>query len=192
MTGKSISLKSDTSHRPSVRQRLPYTIDAVAWKPAGNLELPQWTEVGRRLGTMGRCSQWWLGDWVRYGVSKWGEKYKAAARITGYDGHSLRNMAYVASRFDLSRRRDKLSFSHHAEVSALEPAEQDHWLELASSRRLSVGDLRIELRAAGRRCDRVPDAGVRSIAVHEGIAAVCPECEHTFTVPLSTPDRNVI
>lgn len=189
MTGKSVSLQSDDGVQPSTRKRLPYTVDAVAWRPAGTLELPQWTEVGRRLGTMGRCSQWWLGDWVRYGVSKWGEKYKAAARITGYDGHSLRNMAYVASRFDLSRRRDKLSFSHHAEVSALESAEQDYWLELASSRRLSVGDLRIELRAAGRRCDRVSSPSTSAIALHEGIAAVCPECEHTFTVPLSKSNR---
>jgi hypothetical protein len=160
---------------------LPYTIGAVAWLPKGQLELDQWADVGRRLGTMGRCSQWWVGDWVRYGVSKWGEKYKAAARITGYDGHSLRNMAYVASRFDLSRRRDNLSFSHHAEVSALQPEEQDHWLELAGNQRLSVGDLRIELRAANRRGQSLvasPDIGPQ----WSGIAAVCPECDYAFTV----------
>jgi len=177
--------KLDSGNGTSAPRRLPYTIDAVAWTPKKELQLPQWTEVGRRLGTMGRCSQWWLGDWVRYGVSKWGEKYKAAARITGYDGHSLRNMAYVASRFDLSRRRDNLSFSHHAEVSALPPEEQDVWLELASRRRLSVGDLRVELRAAGRRndCDRAPNGRVP--VEDEGIAAVCPECACTFTVSLA-------
>lgn len=177
----------DSGHQASARRRLPYTMDAVAWIPTGELQLPQWTEVGRRLGTFGRCSQWWLGDWVRYGVSKWGEKYKAAARITGYDGHSLRNMAYVASRFDLSRRRDNLSFSHHAEVSALSPDEQDFWLELASKRRLSVGDLRVELRAAGRRSDRDNESNGQIPVEKEGIAAVCPECAYAFTVPLTHP-----
>lgn len=184
MTGAAPSVEVDGNRVSSVRNRLPYTVDAVAWTPTQDLQLPQWTEVGRRLGTMGRCSQWWLGDWVRYGVSKWGEKYKAAARITGYDGHSLRNMAYVASRFDLSRRRDKLSFSHHAEVSALPPAEQDSWLALAGDRKLSVGDLRVELRAAGRRCDRIGGPSVPTPLVSDEIAAVCPECACAFTVPL--------
>lgn len=187
MTGVVASPEADGDHM-SVRKRLPYTVDAVAWTPTQDLQLPQWTEVGRRLGTMGRSSQWWLGDWVRYGVSKWGEKYKAAARITGYDGHSLRNMAYVASRFDLSRRRDKLSFSHHAEVSALLPAEQDAWLELADKRKLSVGDLRVELRAAGRRCDRLVGLDAPPLVADGGIAAVCPECAHAFTVPLARSD----
>ena len=30
-----------------------------------------------------------------------------------------RNAAAVSERFDLSRRRDKLTFSHHAEVASL-------------------------------------------------------------------------
>jgi hypothetical protein len=182
MIGGPVISKPGTDSLPAVRKRLPYAIDAVAWKPTGDMQLPQWTEVGRRLGTMGRCSQWWLGDWVRYGVCKWGEKYKVAARITGYDGHSLRNMAYVASRFELSRRRDKLSFSHHADVSALTPSEQDHWLDLAVAKRLSVGDLRVELRAARRGSDRSLASSAAATMSRGAIAAVCPECAHTFTV----------
>jgi hypothetical protein len=170
-----------------VLKSLPYTLGAVAWSPRGQLELGQWTDVGRRLGTMGRCSQWWVGDWVRYGVAKWGEKYKAAARITGYDGHSLRNMAYVASRFDSSRRRDNLSFSHHAELSALGPEEQDYWLELATAQRLSVGDLRTELRAANRRAERaLPGGGAAEPSEETGILAVCPNCNRAFSVPLTS------
>lgn len=34
----------------------------------------------------------------------------------------------VASRLETSRRRDVLSFSHHQEVAALPPEEQDRWL----------------------------------------------------------------
>ncbi|HEU4393308.1 MAG TPA: LmbU family transcriptional regulator [Solirubrobacterales bacterium] len=184
MTGSTAISRPGADGLLAVRKRLPYAVDAVAWKPTGDMQLPQWTEVGRRLGTMGRCSQWWLGDWVRYGVSKWGEKYKVAARITGYDGHSLRNMAYVASRFELSRRRDKLSFSHHAEVSALTSSEQDQWLDLAETRRLSVGDLRVELRAARRGSDRGLGSGGHAGVAPGAIAAVCPECAHTFTVPV--------
>ncbi|HWO48080.1 MAG TPA: hypothetical protein VNM41_08470, partial [Solirubrobacterales bacterium] len=67
---------------------------------------------------MSRCNQWWLGDWVRYGADKWGEKYTQAARITGYDPRSLANMASIAAAFDSSRRRDDLTWSHHVAVAA--------------------------------------------------------------------------
>jgi hypothetical protein len=95
-------------------------------------------------------NNWWVGDWVRYGNARWGEKYTEAARVTGLDAKTLRNIAYVASRFHLSRRRDNLSWTHHAELAALPPVQQDQWLDRARSLRLSPGDLRLELRAAQR------------------------------------------
>ena len=39
-------------------------------------------------------------------------------------------------RFDLSRRRDKLSFGHHAELAALPEHEQDEWLDQAETKPL--------------------------------------------------------
>ena len=44
----------------------------------------------------------------------YGERYELAAKVTGYDAQTLMNMFYVASRFEISRRREKLSFSRHA------------------------------------------------------------------------------
>jgi len=136
---------------------------------------------------MTRCSQWWLGDWVRYGTRRWGEKYKEAARITGYDVHSLRNIAYVARQVESSRRRDDLTWSHHAEVSSLEPIEQDRWLDLASAEKMSVLDLRVELRAARRKskAQEVPAASPASKEIAGRV--MCPECEHEFEVPAAAP-----
>ena len=51
-----------------------------------------------------------------------------ASRITGYDVQTLMNMVYVATRFESGRRRERLSWSHHAELAALEPPEQEEWL----------------------------------------------------------------
>lgn len=156
-------------------------IGPVAWKPGENLDVREWVQAGQRLGTMTRCSQWWLGDWVRYGTSRWGEKYKDASRITGYDVQSLRNFAYVAGSIEVSRRRDNLAWSHHAEVSALEPAEQDSWLDLAASERMSVADLRSELRTARRRKNDSTASGDPADEVDDTVT--CPECEHRFKVP---------
>lgn len=155
------------------------SMSSVAWVPAEELDARDWVRAGQRLGAMTRCSQWWLGDWVRYGTAKWGEKYKEASRITGYDIQTLRNIAYVAGRIDVYRRRDKLTWSHHAEVSALEPEEQERWLDLAAAERLSVADLRIELRAARRGEDRTT---ARSVPVKPAAGTVkCPACKHEFT-----------
>ncbi len=107
-----------------------------------------------------------------------------AAKITGYDPHSLENMVYVASRFDISRRREKLSWSHHETLAALEPDEQNSWLDLATERRLSVSDLRIELRTAQRvpKADTGTDAGsVKSSETTDVV--VCPQCGFELRPP---------
>lgn len=68
------------------------------------------------------------------------------------------NLVYVTSACDFSQRRDELSFSHHAELAALPPAERERWLDLAVSKRLSVCCLREELRRE-RRLRKGEDAG---------------------------------
>jgi hypothetical protein len=156
------------------------TISSVAWVPNGDLDHPGWIAQGRRLGSIGRCSQWWVGDWLRYGSTRWGEKYAEAAKITGYDPKSLRNIAYIASRYELSRRRDNLSWSHHAELAMLDPAEQDEWLDRASQDRLSVSDLRMELRSHDRGSKHRTDDN----STGEAAASVtCPNCGHAIPLP---------
>jgi hypothetical protein len=48
---------------------------------------------------------------------------------------------WVASRFELSRRRDNLSFSHHREVAALPPEEADDLLDRADPTTNETGTL---------------------------------------------------
>lgn len=157
-------------------------LSKIAWVPQRDLGHSDWLATGRRLGAIGRCSQWWIGDWVRYGASRWGEKYAEAARVTGYDVASLRNMAWVASRFDLSLRNDKLTWSHHVLLAPLEPDAQREWLLRASEERLSVADLRIELRAL-REGGRKSSAAVTTAAGTRDDAAVCPHCGHALRSP---------
>jgi hypothetical protein len=149
----------------------------VAWIPPEGIDREAWIATGTRLGGYSRSSNWWVGDWLRYGTARWGEKYVVAARITGYDPHSLENMVYVASRFDISLRREKLSWSHHFLVAGLEPEEQANWLDVATERHLSVNDLRIELRAARRGVKTAPETVVGSGEDDETTdVVVCPEC----------------
>jgi hypothetical protein len=155
----------------------------TSWASGPDLGPAGWIQWGRWLGTVGRGSGWWIGDWVRYGNARYGERYKLVASITGYDTQTLMNMAYVTSRFAPSRRREGLSFSHHAEVAALCQEEQEHWLDRAMFERLSVRALRAELRRGPGRLDadraHLEHAGDGG-APHTTGTVRCPGCGQTF------------
>lgn len=163
-----------------VPRRSPGLISKVSWSPQGDLGQAEWLAAGRRLGAIGRCSQWWIGDWIRYGASRWGERYAEAARVTGYDVASLRNMAWVASQFNSSLRSDELTWSHHVLLAPLEPEEQRLWLDRALEERLSVADLRLELRVARGGSKPGPIAHLEAGRGREANAGVCPHCGHAL------------
>ena len=111
----------------------------------------EWLDVGRRISVIASASGWWLGDWLVYGQRSYRERYRAALEATPLDYQTLRNYAWVARRFERSRRRAGLSFQHHAEVAALDEADQDIWLQRAERLSWSRNELRRRLGAARRR-----------------------------------------
>jgi hypothetical protein len=179
--------------RPSASVQGPAGPD-VTWAPGKELEHPEWVRWGYRLGATSRVSNWWVGDWLQYGASRWGEKYAEAARITGYDVKTLRNIVYVARRFDLSRRRDKLTWSHHAEVAQLEPDDQDRWLDRAVADHLSVADLRIELRGAQRASKTIgsDDDSEPDPSDTVDLSVTCPHCGKAIHLEPNTRSELVV
>jgi hypothetical protein len=152
------------------------------------MSFEQWVFHGRRLGTIGRGVGWWIADWLRFGNARYGEKYVRAARITGYDVQTLMNMVYVASSVDPPRRRERLSWSHHAEVAALPPEEQTRWLDRVEGERLSVAALRMLLREARR--GKALEAGGEPDA--PAGADVCPQCGYALEHPVERRGRRGI
>jgi N6-adenosine-specific RNA methylase IME4 len=92
--------------------------------------------------------QWWIGDWWAYGEHRYGER-KAATEPGGIledlNFGTAANYGSVARAFETSRRREVLSFTHHAEVTGLTPALQDSWLARAEREGLSVNKLRAQI-----------------------------------------------
>ncbi len=128
--------------------RLPGELTATGLVLKSGLSYESWEAAGTMLRTIDGGVQWWLGDWLNYGEAAYGEKYSQALSETDYAYQTLMNAAYVSSRFDISRRRENLSFSHHADVAALEPALQDKWLAHAEQHKLSQKAFRAALREA--------------------------------------------
>jgi hypothetical protein len=123
------------------------SVSRVAWSACRTLRYDEWCRQGAHLSVAEKSSAWWLGDWLRYGVVQYGRRYAIASRVTGYDGKTLRNLAYVAGRYASDRRREEVSWSHHAELASLDPEQQERWLDRAVAERLSIKALRQRLSA---------------------------------------------
>jgi hypothetical protein len=104
-----------------------------------------WRSTGLCLCELTSASAWWLGDWLVYGERTYGKRYEEALRLLPLSYQTMRNYAWVARRFPASRRRDTLSFQHHAEVAALPEADRDLWLQRAERMRWTRKELRRQL-----------------------------------------------
>lgn len=154
----------------------------VCWAPSVELDVGQWADVGRRIGSVGRNIQWVLGDWIAYGNERFGERYSRAAKITGYDTQTLMNMVYVATHFPVSRRREILSWSHHEALAALDSAEQERWLDQAECHHWSVSDLRTMLRMARKKARELDSGDQSADDVQAARVLNCPRCGEEISV----------
>jgi hypothetical protein len=117
---------------------------------ADGIAFDAWAVIGRKITGLANACAWCTGDWLVYGERAYGERYKTALETTSLDYQTLRNYAWVARRVEPSRRRDRLSFQHHAEVAALPEADQELWLSRAERSRWPRNELRRQVQAARR------------------------------------------
>ena len=109
------------------------------------MSFKEWSTLGCRLGHVSSASAWALGDWLLFGQRNFGRRYRVALQETNLDYQTLRKSAWVAGRFDPARRREALSFQHHAEVAAMTESEQELWLRRAEAGHWSRNELRRRL-----------------------------------------------
>lgn len=127
-----------------------------------DLPYDAWASLGVKLGERASSSCWWLGDWLAFGERRY-RRYEQALDVTRLEHGTLRNYAAVARRFQLSRRRDNLSFQHHATVCSAPDEVQDRWLDLAIEHAWPVRELRRRMRqtlAPSSQADRVLRIGI--------------------------------
>lgn len=96
-------------------------------------ELPTaaWEAVGLGLVTLDQLAKWFFGDWWISGEHRHGDRLALveSERWNGPEYASCCNIGSVCRAFEISRRREKLSFQHHAEVVSLPRDQADRLLD---------------------------------------------------------------
>jgi len=108
-------------------------VGAVRLGLPADLDHARWCEIGTNLWRLERALAWWVGDWWAFGEHRYGAR-REITEHPGWQGlayQTCANAAAVCRAFEISRRREALSFSHHEAVAALAPAEQDRLLDQA-------------------------------------------------------------
>lgn len=148
-------------------------IDMPAERPAMALELPEqtsfdeWVAIGRRLCLSSHALNWHIGDWWAFGDHRYGDRAKAAAEgIFGREFQTLANLATVSRAVETSRRRETLTWTHHAEVAALPADTAEELLAKAEREHLSTRDLRREVQAIRASNDDQDDGQAKPDRTH--------------------------
>lgn len=106
-----------------------------------DLSQDQCKHILEKLGREETGWRWRVADTLLYSDRKWGETYQEASKLLGRDVGTLMNWVSVAKAFQISRRHETLTFSHHAVVQSLEPERADELLAKAVSDKWSVSSL---------------------------------------------------
>jgi hypothetical protein len=151
--------------------------------------------IGRSLARAQQSVQWWLGDWWAFGDHRYGARTRLI-RSEDWDGppvHTCENMGRVALAITTSRRREVVTFTHHATVAALPAGEADSlldWCLATTGKPRSTRELRDEMRRRKRnvRPDTANDVGSGEIQLDRAqslqfpsiqVAAVDPSAPQT-------------
>lgn len=136
----------------------------------GELSCEDWLKAAEFYQFLRSRTQWIIGDILRYGESRYGEKYAQAVDDHGKSSSRLATYVYVCNRFEIERRRPELSFDHHAECASLDPREADRVLLEAIKMRWTKQDVREEVAKINER-NGVPKRGRKPGSTAAKVAA---------------------
>lgn len=98
--------------------------------------------LGLSLAAMKRAIHYWIGDWIRFGIWKWGDEFFQdidpedwadgfISRRFGFTYKTAQNDLFVCDRVDIKERKLAPSFGHSDAVAVLAPRIQERVLRQA-------------------------------------------------------------
>lgn len=131
---------SDLAIRDSVAFPAWAEFTPVGLVISGNHTIDEYEGTAIMLERMDNASPWAKADLLDRAIELFGED---AWQIVPPDQVELYRKAYWLKQiFPMSRRRERLKFSHHEAVAKMDEPDQEMWLNRAEDEQMSVSDLR--------------------------------------------------
>ncbi len=130
---------------------VPGTATTVNLILPADLPFEDWEIIGRKLQDAKESIKWWIGDWLAYGESTYGEKYAQAVEVTGYEQQTLYNAAYVSKAIPVSNRHPELPWTSHEPVASLSKDKQAEVLQAAHDNGWTRDEIREHVRTVKQR-----------------------------------------
>ncbi|MAT71257.1 MAG: hypothetical protein CMJ58_17235 [Planctomycetaceae bacterium] len=123
----------------------PFRFRPASVEVPGRPPLPQWKGPLEFALWCQRASPWWIGDMINAGESLFGEEFGEVCGST-LSTEMVSRYASVARRVPPENRRPALSWSAHAAVARLSPADQRRLLAAAEREGWNSDDLHKKVR----------------------------------------------
>lgn len=179
---------SDIGIEPIPPSLLPVgQVFKTGWNLPDALSEHDWKNAGVALSRMGGAISWWIGDWWAFGEHKYGDR-KAIVESEDWEGPAFQHCAdvgMVCAKFETSRRREALSFTHHREVCGLPAIDADKVLDWAEANSASVKATRAKVQEVRNRLEQQtrpqrPAPPITKIDIFQPTAIQTPQPEkHT-------------
>jgi hypothetical protein len=120
-------------------------MDQLGLELADTATFKQWTETFEKVQATNRSINWWIGDALLIGETRWGEEYAQVVSPEWAENH--KEKLWVCKRIPRDRRNVDCNWSIHREVAAMEPEDQVSWLDQAAFNAWTVKQLKAEIEA---------------------------------------------
>lgn len=124
----------------------PFEVSRLGMVVSGEPSLEECTLEYENLMFVFHYSLLWIGDLLNYADSKFGESF-AQMVSESWGERTISNIKWVTKKVPLSRRQEPLTFSHYAEVAALDGVLQNKFILLAVENEWSTRQLRAAIDA---------------------------------------------
>jgi hypothetical protein len=115
----------------------------------GTITREEYESLGSVLGRIQESMRWAIGDYILRGEELFGEDAFQLSESLGISVESRQQYVRVAQAIEPVRRRGELTWSHHRAVYAMEPEDQDRWLDEAVENGWTRGEMDARMRTVG-------------------------------------------
>jgi len=151
--------------RDEYQLALPGTVSRTGLELQPGLSKQEWLDAGRVFALIDRANRWWIGDYLNYGETNYGDTYTEALELFELPYDTLAHYKMVAAAFEVWTRIQNLEWSHHRTLVPLDVDARRYWLECAERNHWSVRELKA----------RVKGTRTRPLPTHKPLLRFCQD-----------------